>query len=200
MEHGKGHRPRILLAGSSHVRLFFPYVKDALGERALVSRLPRDAGRTDEILKSLRRWPLEDKDVVYLYTGHRDLMFQEHGQVFIHIEEFEENLRTIIREIQARTPGILVLSSLPPVSEGLLAQDEGRNRRIDQYNEIIERAAKTGGIRIHDFRGYALMKGRSENIYIDGLHFSRQFYREFGKDLATFLLDTISAGEGRPDT
>jgi lysophospholipase L1-like esterase len=190
-------RPRILLAGSSHVRFFFPYVSDFLGEKAVVSRLLRDAGRTDEILNSLAGWPLEGMDVVYLYAGHRDLMFREDEEVFISLAEFEHNFRTIITAIQKRTDALIVLSTLPPVASALLAEDAGRNQRIHQYNAVIERIANENRLPVHDFRAYVLQHERNEDIYLDGLHFTRQFYREFGKHLGKFLIERIHSGGPR---
>jgi len=187
-------RPRLLLAGSSHVRLFFPDIRKFLGETALISKLPFDAGRTDEILKSLASWPLEEQDVVYLYAGHRDLMLQEGEKVFVSLADFEKNLRAIISRMQKRTDARIVLSTLPPVSSGFLTGDPGRNKRIDQYNTVITRISHEQEIPVHDFRGYVLQQDRNEDIYLDGLHFTRQFYRSFGKDLGKFLMGIVHSG------
>jgi lysophospholipase L1-like esterase len=190
-------RPRLLLAGSSHVRLFFPYIRDFLGETALVSKLPSDAGRTDEILKSLVSWPLEEQDVIYLYAGHRDLMLQEGEKVFVSLADYEKNLRAIISTIQKRTDARLVLSTLPPVSSGFLTVDPGRNKRINKYNAVITHVSSEKEIPVHDFRGYVLQQGSNEDIYLDGLHFTRRFYRTFGKNLGNFLMDIVYSRQQR---
>jgi lysophospholipase L1-like esterase len=182
---------RILLAGSSHTRLFYPYVKSFLRGKAFVRTLPYDAGRTDEILNSLSDWPLEGQDIMYLYSGHRDLMLNESGTVFINPGLFEDNLLRIIKEIRKRTTAIIVLSNIPEVSPGFLAGDEGRNKRIGNYNRIIRSIAKEQGARLHDFQGYVSAHGNSEKIYTDGLHFTREFYRRFAEHLASFLMACI---------
>lgn len=191
MESKSENLKKILFAGSSHTRLFFFSVKSCLEGRALVSKLPYNAGNTVEILGSLSDWPLEDKDIVHVYAGHRDLMLNDTGQPFVTPEQFRDNLRQIIEILFKRTAAKIVFSNIPPVAEIILEVDPQRNQRILQYNDIIKDAIKGRQIPMHDFSGFVLSHSGDQEKYFDGLHFTRRFYQEFGKNLADFLIKLL---------
>ena len=182
---------KVFFAGSSHTRLFFLFMKDFFAGRAIVGRLPYNAGNTAEILGTIRYWPLEDKDIVHVYTGHRDLMPDEEGQPFIDSGQFASNMRQIIAILLARTLGKVVFSNIPPVAESFLQIDPQRNKRILQYNGIIEDITRKAGIPVHDFHGFVMASPIGEEKYIDGLHFTRKFYKDYGANLARFLLELL---------
>jgi len=182
---------KILLAGSSHTRLFFPYVRQFLKDRASVSILPEDAGRTDEILQSLPGWPVEEQDIIHLYSGHRDLMPGLDGRPFVGPEKFRARLRTITRQILDRTSAKVVFSNIPPVSEEFLTIDPDWNARISLYNRIIDEVARDAGSRVHDFWTFISSYEGKETKYIDGLHFTRQVYRDFAEALALYLIEGV---------
>lgn len=179
---------QILLAGSSHTSLAYLYVKRALEGKAIVSKLPDFAGNTEEILISLPGWPLEDKDIVHIYAGHRDLMFDGMQRPIISPERFKGNLEKILNTVTLRTPAKIVFSNIPPVAESLLEIDPERNQRIYFYNQIIEEVADKVTISLHDFCGFALSYNSGSEKYSDGLHFTRNFYKAFAGDLADFLI------------
>ncbi len=179
---------RILLAGSSHTRLFFPFMKNCLEGIAVVTRLPYDAGRTDEILSSLTEWPLEGQDVVHVYSGHRDLMLNDDGLPFVNPGMFERNLRRIIGMLSSLTNAKIVFSNIPPVAGSILRRDSGRNHRIIHYNSIINDVAGDSRVPVHDFYGFALRYQGGGSKYLDGVHFNREFYREFGRNLSDYLI------------
>jgi lysophospholipase L1-like esterase len=182
---------KILLAGSSHTRLFFFSVKKCLEGRALVSKLPYNAGNTVEMLDSLSDWPLEDKDIVHVYAGHRDLILNETGQPFVNPEQFRENMGQILEILFKRTAAKIVFSNIPPVAEIILEADPQRNQRILQYNNIIKEVIKGRQIPMHDFSGFVLSRLDNQEKYSDGLHFTRRFYQEFGMNLADFLIQLL---------
>lgn len=182
-------KKKILLAGSSHTRMLFIYVKDFLQTEAMVSRLSYDAGNTAEILGTIGYWPLEDKNIVHVYTGHRDLMPDEKGRPFIAKEQFGRNLKSIAQILLTRTKGKIIFSNIPPVADSFLKIDPQRNKLISDYNQIIAEVASQAGIPVHDFNGFVVGYQGEEEIYSDGLHFTRKFYRIFAAVLADFIRD-----------
>lgn len=178
---------KILLVGSSHTRILFIYIKDFLGGDADISKLPYDAGNTAEILGTIRYWPLENKDLVHVYTGHRDLMPDEAGRPYIEQEKFDKNLKQIAEILLHRTKGKIVFSNIPPVADSFLEIDSRRNNEITEYNKIIAKVAKRAEIAVHDFNEFVVKYPKSEDIYSDGLHFKREFYRIYAAELASFL-------------
>jgi len=182
---------KVFFAGSSHTRLFFLFMKEFFAEKAIVSRLPYNAGNTAEILGTIRYWPLEDKNIVHVYTGHRDLMPDAEGKPFIGSEQFANNMRQITALLLARTLGKVVFSNIPPVAESFLKTDPWRNERIAEYNTIIACITEEAGIPVHDFYGFVKASPIGEEKYIDGLHFTRRFYKDYGASLARFLLELL---------
>ena len=155
---------------------------------ASVSVLERDAGRTDEILSFLPEWPLEGKDIVHVYSGHRDLAPGPDGNPFIGPGLFRTNLEKIIAGIRKRTSAKIVFSNIPPVSENFLKTDRDRNDRIALYNRIIAEVTAEAGIPVHDFAGFISSCVDGESKYADGLHFTRRVYRDFAKALSAWLV------------
>lgn len=182
---------KILLAGSSHTRLFFPYVRQYLKDRASVTALPEDAGRTDEILSSLPAWPLEEQDIIHIYSGHRDLAPGPDGEPYIRPEQFRRNLQSIIKQVLNRASAKIVFSNVPPVSKNFLREDPDRNNRILLYNGIIEELTGNARIPVHDFWTFITRYEGGEAKYIDGLHFTREVYRDFAKALAMYLIGRV---------
>ena len=178
----------ILLAGSSHTNLVFLYVKRVLEGKAIISKLPDVAGNTEEILISLPGWPLEDNEVIHVYSGHRDLMHGETKQPIVNPERFKGNLEKIIAIILSRTPAKIAFSNIPPISENLLETDPTRNQRIEVYNRIIEEVTGKSNIAVHDFSNFAMSYNGGSEKYSDGLHFTRNFYKELAENLADFLI------------
>lgn len=151
-----------------------------------MEKLPQDAGRTDEILASLPEWPVQDKDLVHLYAGLRDLTLNGEDRPHVGPGEFQGNLERIIGGLRSRSRAVVVLSNIPSVSGELLQYDAEWNGRIGLYNRIIESVAGQAGAPVHDFRGFADAYGGER--YLDGLHFTRAFYRDFGRKLAGDLM------------
>jgi hypothetical protein len=178
---------KILLVGSSHTRLFFPFVSRFLEGRARVAKLPHDAGRTDEMLLSISAWPVEGQDIIHLYAGLRDLLLDVDDEPYVKPEQFRANLKSIIRDIRRRTDCKIILSNLPPVTGEVLDVDPDCNNRIALYNSIIREVALSEGVAVHDFHSFALGYDGGEK-YSDGVHFTQGFYRAFGRELARYLM------------
>ena len=171
---------KIFFAGSSHTSFFFISVKSCLKGKAIVSKFPHYAGNTAEMLDSLGDWSIEDKDIVHVYAGHRDLMLNETGQPIVNNVQFEKNLAQIVDILLKRTTAKIVFSDIPPVHKIILKTDPQRNQRISHYNKIIKDVTRERNIQIHDFSAFALSYSANQEIYSDGLHFTRKFYKDFG--------------------
>ncbi len=178
----------IFLAGSSHTSFLFPSIKKCLKEKAIVSKLPYFAGTTAEVLYTLKDWPVEDKDVVHIYVGHRDLMMDENGKPFVGPLQFRDNMFRILEILNEKTNAKIVFSNIPPVSHGFLELDPQRNQKISEYNFIISSVTRDAKIPVHDFSAFVLSHYDNQDIYSDGLHFTLKFYRTYGMVLADFLI------------
>ena len=181
-------KKQVLLVGSSHTSLSFLYIKKILTGIANVNKLPDYAGNTEEMLASLPDWPLEGKEIIHVYAGHRDLMLNEVGRPMVSPERFRINLETIFSAIVSRCSAKIVFSNIPLVADNFLNNDLRRNDRIIFYNRIIEEVVDEVGTDLHNFCGFVLNHQSGPEKYSDGLHFTRKFYKEYASDLAGFLM------------
>jgi lysophospholipase L1-like esterase len=118
-------------------------------------------------------------------------MLNETGQPFVNPEQFKDNMRQILDLLFDRTTAKMVFSNIPPVSKFILETDPQRNQRILLYNKILKDVTRGRQIPIHDFSAFVLSHSDNQEKYSDGLHFTRKFYKEFGMNLADFLIKLI---------
>jgi hypothetical protein len=182
-------KKQVLLVGSSHTSLSYLYMKKRLCGKAEVSKLPYYAGNTEEMLVSLPDWPLEGKDIVHVYAGLRDLAQNDMGQPMVGPEKFRKNLETIYNSVASRCSAKIIFSNVPPVEDNLLLGDLLINERIQLYNHIIEEVVAWAGIELHNFSEFVLSHESGTEKYSDGLHFTRNFYKEYAENLADFLMN-----------
>jgi len=133
---------------------------DGWGE---VEPVRRDAGTTREALKNVygllqnRPW-----QVIHLSLGLADLQRfalsgdgeprtpDSHGTPRVSLDEFESNLRKLVKRLKA-AGGKLFWSSLPPIPPGLEGLNPGDE---DAYNAAAQRVMDELGVYINDLHGF----------------------------------------------
>jgi len=178
------HKPfRVLLIGDSISLGYFPFVQEALtGEAVVVSsgqckgtRFVRE--NFDQILATGGG----DWDVIHFNAGLHDVKENR----IVPIEEYETNLRDIIRRLKAANARIVWASTTP------LAADQ-QNKDVTEYNAKAKRIMEASEIPIDDL--YTHMRPRlTGNQKPDGMHFEDAG----SKLLAGFVVDSIRAALGR---
>lgn len=185
--------PRVLLIGDSISMGYTLPARKLLGGKANVHRIPENGGPTPNGLAKLASW-LGDRrwDVIHFNWGLHDLRLGEDGKHQVPVEEYEKNLRELVKRLKATSAG-LIWASTTPVPEGKLNPPR-RSEDVLVYNAAAKRVMDEHQIPIDDLYAFALPRlaeiQRPANVH---------FTLEGSEGLATQVVASIerALGKGR---
>ena len=171
--------PRVLLIGDSISMGYTLPVRALLAGQANVHRIPENGSATGVGLAKLDVWLGSGKwDVIHFNWGLHDLKHWKDNKLDLAgpqvtpLEEYEKNLRDLVKRFKA-TGAKLIWASTTPVPEGSggrVAADEVK------YNEAAARVMKAEGVAIDDLHAVAAARiaelQRPANV-----HFTEAGYR-----------------------
>jgi len=166
--------PNVLLIGDSISMGYTEPVKKLLAGKANVSRIPENGGPTSRGVEKLDAWLGETKwDVIHFNFGLHDLkrlrggQMDASGQPQVPIDQYEQNLRTLVKRLKA-TGAKLIWASTTPVPEGAAGR---KPADAPAYNEVARKIMDENGIAINDL--YALCLPRLKEIQLPhNVHFN----------------------------
>jgi hypothetical protein len=154
--------PRVLLIGDSISIGYTLPVRELLKGKANVHRIPTNGGPTTRGLESLDTWLGDGKwDVIHFNWGLHDLKYVDEkgtlvdaaqGTQQVPIDEYERNLRTLLRRLQ-QTGARLIWRSTTPVPGGAVGRVPGDAAR---YNTAAAKVVEEAGIPTDDHYAYCL--------------------------------------------
>lgn len=178
--------PRVLLIGDSISIGYTLPVRELLAGKANVHRIPGNGSATGVGLAKLDAWLGNEKwDVIHFNWGLHDLKHWKDnkldpaGPQMTPVEEYEKNLRELVRRLKA-TGAKLVWASTTPVpegSDGRVAADEVK------YNEAAARVMKAEGVAIDDLHAVAAAR-LAELQRPNNVHFSNVGSRALAEKVA----------------
>jgi acyl-CoA thioesterase-1 len=147
--------PRVLLIGDSISIGYTVPVRTLLQGKANVHRIPENGGPTSRGVEKIDRWLGQGKwDVIHFNWGLHDLRQSETGQYQVPLEQYEKNLRQLVKKMQA-SGARLIWASTTPVPEGKLAPPR-RNSDVQAYNAVARKIMEENKIAIDDLYAFAL--------------------------------------------
>jgi lysophospholipase L1-like esterase len=150
--------PKVVLLGDSIREGYAPIVAELLAGRAAVVT-PKTNGRdTGTLLKNLEEWAIKEKpDVVHFNCGiHDTKRDQKTGKYNVPPEQYEANLREIVRRLRAETTAKIVFALSTPLiderSQGYWKTRSYRlyNESVMEYNVIALRVMKELNVPVND--------------------------------------------------
>lgn len=185
--------PRVLLIGDSISMGYTEPTRELLHGKANVQRIPWNGGDTRLGLQRLHeaiggaKW-----DVIHFNFGLHDLRYSG-GQFQVPPEEYEQNLRELVRRLKF-TGAKLVWASTTPVPEGAGGRRPGD---AEAYNAVAEKIMKENGIPSNDL--YSLASSRLEELQQPrNVHFKNNGYRVLAERVAASILAAL--GEPVPES
>ncbi len=162
--------PRVLLIGDSISGGYTVPVRVLLKGKANVHRIPANGGPTTKGLKNIKAWLGESKwDVIHFNWGLHDLKFGNDGNKQVPLDEYERNLRELVKQLKA-TNAKLVWCATTPVPEGDM--DHGRkNSDVIAYNAIARKIMDENGVAVDDLYTFALPQLKQIQLRAN-VHFS----------------------------
>lgn len=146
--------PRVLLIGDSISIGYTLPVRKLLAGKANVHRPPENGGPTTNGLSRLSSWLGAGKwDVIHFNWGLHDLKFMADGQRQVSPEAYAQNLRELVRRLEA-TGAKLIWASTTPVPDGKLSPAR-KNADVLAYNAIAGQIMSEHRIAIDDLYSFA---------------------------------------------
>jgi len=184
--------PRVLLIGDSISMGYTIPTRNLLRDKANVHRIPENGGPTIKGLEKIDEWLGTKKwDVIYFNWGLHDLKYTPQGGQLVPVEQYEQNLRKLVKRLKA-TGAYLIWASSTPVPAGAFTGKFPRKKGDEViYNAAAKRVMDENGIAIDDLYGFAMPQ--IEKLQKpDNVHFIKpQGYDALAEKVAANILEAL---------
>ncbi|ALJ06815.1 hypothetical protein APS56_09790 [Pseudalgibacter alginicilyticus] len=190
-------KQKVLIVGDSISIGYTPFVKESLKEVAEVVHNPGNAKHTGNGLKHIEDWIGDEQwDIIHFNWGLWDLCYRHpdskvqgqrdkaNGTITFSIEDYERNLRAIVKKIKQKSNAklIFVTTSYVPTEEaGRYVED------AIKYNKVARKVMQENGVEINDIYKVSKKIHQEYGKGNDDVHYTPKGYEELGKPIAKFL-------------
>lgn len=188
--------PKVVLLGDSVREHYAPFVAEVLAGKATVVTPKANGGDSAKLLKNLDEWAVEERpDVVHFNCGiHDTKRDQKTGRYNVPPEQYEANLREIVKRLRSETKAKLVFAlSTPLIDERSKGYWKTRSYQlfdasVMDYNVIALRVMKELDVPVNDLPG-ALGDARESARLHDsgGIHFTEEGSRKLAAAVASVV-------------
>ncbi|CAN5256928.1 SGNH/GDSL hydrolase family protein [soil metagenome] len=146
--------PRVLIIGDSISIGYTPPLRKLLKDKANVHHNTGNGGDTARGVANVKTWLGTGKwDVIHVNFGLHDLKFAEDKHQ-VPVADYEQNLRKIVKELQA-TGATIIWCSTTPVPDAKL-NPVRKNDDVIAYNAAAKKIIDEQKIAINDLYSFAL--------------------------------------------
>ncbi len=179
--------PRVLLIGDSISFVYVKPVRRIMEAKANVHHPPTNCSSTVVGLEHLAEWLGQGKwDVIHFNWGLHDLAIQANGSHRVPLDQYEKNLRELVRRLKV-TGAKLIWASTTPVPERIEGGPLRRSADAIAYNTAARRIMEEHEIRINDLYAFALPRLNEIQIPFD-VHFTFEGSELFARQVAASIL------------
>ncbi|XOV93601.1 MAG: SGNH/GDSL hydrolase family protein [Bacteroidota bacterium] len=194
-------KPKILVIGDSISIGYFPFVKEALENKAEVFHNPGNAEHTGTGLENIEEWIGEgDWDIIQFNWGLWDLCYRHpdsklygnrdkvNGTLTYTVEEYSANLEAIVKILKAQTDAKLIF-----VTTTYVPENEGGRYEADpiRYNEAASKIMEKYSIEVNDIYEKSATIHQRLGLGDDDVHYTEKGYKKLSKSINKFLLKEI---------
>jgi sialidase-1 len=192
--------PNVLLIGDSISIGYTETVRKKLQGEANVLHPPTNCSTTTNGVRELKSW-LGNKawDVVCFNFGLHDTSIKKDGKYRCPIDQYEENLTAIVRELEKTGATLLWCSTTPIPQERTDRTDllPRFDRDVVRYNAVAKRIMDTKRIKMVDL--YSWTRPKLDQIQIPAdIHFTPQGYRAIAGHLSHKIWEALVARSRSP--
>jgi acyl-CoA thioesterase-1 len=145
--------PRVLLIGDSISIGYTLPVREKLQDEANVHRACENCGPSSRGVERIDDWlGQRDWDVIHFNFGLHDIKIED-GEHQVPVEEYEENLETMVARM-GQTGAELVWASTTPVPDPVDGP-ERRSEDVVRYNRVAEAVMREHSVMIDDLYEFA---------------------------------------------
>jgi hypothetical protein len=196
-------KPRILIIGDSVSIGYTPFVKENLINEADVFHNPGNAQHTGTGLQKIQEWIGDEKiDIIQFNWGlwdlcyrHRDSEVQgkrdkENGKITYSVDEYATNLDSIVAILQTITEAKLIFVTTSYVPEN----EAGRFKKdVVLYNDAAKKVMQKYTVVVNDIYEQSIPIHLKFGKGLDNVHYTKQGYKELGKQVTQFLNTEIDS-------
>jgi len=201
--------PKVVLLGDSVREGYAPFVAELLAGKATVVT-PKANGRdTGTLLTNLNDWAIKEQpDVIHFNCGiHDTKKINATGKYNVPPDQYETNLREIVKRLRAETKAKIVFALSTPLmderSEQYWKTRSYRliNASVTEYNQIALRVMKELDVPVNDLPaalGDAAEIARLHDA--GGVHFTKEGSQKLAAAVVSFVTKYLPAksSEGKP--
>ena len=141
--------PKILVIGDSISIGYTPFVTAALKGKATVVHNAGNAAHTRNGVAKIDEWLGDSKwDVIHFNFGLHDLKIMEDGKHQVPLEEYAENLHSIVQRLK-QTKATLIWASTTPVPAGKISPPR-EPADVPKFNAVAARIMQLEKIPVND--------------------------------------------------
>jgi lysophospholipase L1-like esterase len=200
--------PKVVMLGDSVREHYAPFVAELLADKAVVVTPKVNGGDTGKLLTNLNEWAIKEQpDVVHFNSGiHDTKRDQKTGKYNFPPEQYEANLREIVKRLRAETKAKIIFAlSTPLIDERSKGYWKTRsyqlfNASVMDYNVIALRVMKELNVPVNDLPAALGDAKESARLHDSGgIHFTEEGSRKLAAAVAAVVIKHLSArGFGAP--
>jgi isoamyl acetate esterase len=192
-------KAHILLIGDSIRMAYLPLVQKDLAEEAEIFMIKQNCEDSRKIKKKLKKWLKNGKkkpfDVIHFNCGLHDIKKKfNKTDLQVGIEEYQQNLKGIIKILKSRTKAKLVWATTTPVIYERHHEVKGFDRveeDVKRYNAVAVEIMKNAKIPINDLNQVITSNSIPECILPDGVHMTEKGNRALADAVVKTLLEYL---------
>jgi hypothetical protein len=194
--------PRVLILGDSISIGYLRPLREILKDKANVQHPPENCLSSRHTLQKIEQY-LGDKpwDIIVFNCGIHDLTYRDAkrkflkpkdgGKIDVPIDEYQENLEKIVVRLE-KTGAKLIWCTTSPVGDHV---DHRQPADVTKYNAEAKVVMEKHCIQIVDPHRELSKLGKPK-LTADGVHFTRQGYREIASRLSSTIANALMSRSG----
>lgn len=196
--------PKVVLLGDSIREGYAPIVAELLASQAAIVT-PKSNGRdTGTLLKNLDEWAIKEQPaVIHFNCGiHDTKRDQKTGKYNVPPEQYEANLKEIVRRLRAETRATVVFALSTPLiderSQGYWKTRSYRlyNESVMEYNVIALRVMKELNVPVNDLPAALGDAKESARLHDSGgVHLTAEGSRKLAETVVSFVTPFLKAAQ-----
>jgi lysophospholipase L1-like esterase len=157
-----------------------------------------NGGDSVNVLLHLQKWLQDGRpDVIHLNCGLHDIK-KERGAITQQtpINQYECNLRTILRRLRRESQAVVLWATTTPVNpiwHNARKEFDRLEADVLAYNGVAVRVAEEFRVPVNDLHRVVTEHGRDRLLQPDGVHFNEEGCRVLGKAVAGFVRPYLAA-------
>jgi acyl-CoA thioesterase-1 len=182
--------PRVLLIGDSISMYYTPEVRSLLRGKANVYRVPDNGKSTAYGLQNIEYWLGDGRwAVIHFNFGLHDIAVSpKTGKPQISLEDYEKNLRRLVKRLQA-TGAKLIWASTTPVPEG---SSNRREADAVAYNNVAKKVMEENNVPINDLHAFVMSRpNRATMQWPANVHFRAEGSADLAAEVAKRILTAL---------